>query len=59
MIAIPDCSVLPEQLAGLIPGVNPKSQYARRLAESGCRVIVPLLINRQDRIAHLTNREWL
>ncbi len=46
VVAIPDCEVLPEQLAGLLPGVPPASQYARRLAEAGCRVIVPLLVNR-------------
>jgi dienelactone hydrolase len=34
-------------------------EYARRLAESGCRVIVPTLINRQERMDKLTNREWL
>jgi len=59
VIAIPDCEVLPEQLVGLVPGVACESQYARRLAENGCRVLVPLLINRQDRLPRLTNREWL
>jgi len=59
IIAVPDCSLLPEQLAGLVPGVPPESQYARRLAENGCRVIVPLLINREERLSNLTNREWL
>ncbi len=59
VIAIPDCGVLPEQLAGLLPGVEPGSQYARLLAENGCRVIVPLLINREERLPKLTNREWL
>lgn len=59
VIAIPDCGVLPEQLVGLLPGVPPQSQYARRLAENGCQVIVPLLINREPRLENLTNREWL
>ena len=59
VVALADCEVLPEQLAGLLPGVSPQSQYARRLAENGCRVIVPLLINRQDHLPGLTNREWL
>ena len=59
VIAIPDCSLLPEQLVGLLPGVAPEAQYARRLAENGCRVIVPLLINREERMSKLTNREWL
>ena len=30
------------------PGLNPKSQFARLLAEQGCQVIVPTLIDRQD-----------
>jgi dienelactone hydrolase len=59
VIAVPDCGVLPEQLAGLVPGVAPPSQSARRLAQSGCRVIVPLLVNRQDHLPQLTHREWL
>lgn len=47
VVAIPDCEVTPEQLVGLQPGLAAESQYARRLAERGCRVIVPTLINRQ------------
>lgn len=47
VVAIPDADVLPEQLVGLLEGVAPESQYARRLAESGCRVVVPTLISRQ------------
>ena len=41
IVAIPDCNQTPEQLVGLAPGVPSESQYARRLAESGCRVMVP------------------
>ena len=59
VIAIPDCGVLPEQLVGLVPGVALESQYARRLAENGCRVLVPLLINREEKFPRLSNREWL
>ena len=59
IVAIPDCEVLPEQLVGLMAGVDPESQYARRLAESGCRVLVPMLINRKEKMSKLTNREWL
>jgi dienelactone hydrolase len=59
VVAIPDCGVLPEQLVGLVPGVAPESQYARRLAENGCRVLVPMLINREEKLPGLTNREWL
>src|SRR5262249_51873511 len=49
--------------AGLVPGVQPKSQFARRLAESGCRVLVPMLIDRKleprNGRARLTSREFL
>jgi dienelactone hydrolase len=47
-VAIPDADWTPEQLVGLAPGVPKESQYARRLAEDGYRVIVPALINRRD-----------
>ncbi len=46
VVAIPDADQTPEQLAGLTDGIAPESQYARRLAESGCRVIIPVLISR-------------
>jgi dienelactone hydrolase len=63
VVAIPDADQTPEQLVGLVPGVPAKSQFARRLAESGCRVIVPTLISRKmekrDGRANLTNREFL
>ena len=45
----PTATNTPEQLVGLAAGVPAESQYARRLAESGCRVIVPVLINREDK----------
>jgi dienelactone hydrolase len=47
-IAIPDADQTPEMLAGLMAGVAPEAQFARRLAESGCQVIVPMLIDRAD-----------
>jgi dienelactone hydrolase len=68
IVAIPDADQDPEQIAGLTAGVPAKSQFARRLAESGCRVIVPVLVNRQMKPraapgqsgrANLTNREYL
>jgi putative membrane-bound dehydrogenase-like protein len=66
-IAIPDADQTPEMLAGLVPGVDTNSQFARRLAESGCRVLVPFLIDRRDTYSgipgrSLTNqphREWI
>ncbi|MBI3416509.1 MAG: hypothetical protein HY043_14535 [Verrucomicrobia bacterium] len=48
VVAIPDCDWTPEQLVGLEPGVPESQQFARKLAENGCRVIVPFLIDRSD-----------
>ncbi|MBL8889625.1 MAG: ThuA domain-containing protein [Planctomycetaceae bacterium] len=59
VLAIPDCEVWPEQLIGLSEGVPPAAQYARRLADGGCQVLIPLLVNRQERLQGITNREWL
>ena len=63
VIAIPDADQTPEMIAGIAPGVAESAQYARRLAESGCRVLVPLLISREmkprNERAVLTNREYL
>ena len=46
LIAIPDASQTPEQLCGLQEGIPAESQFARRLAESGCRVLIPVIIDR-------------
>lgn len=68
IIAIPDADQTPEQICGLAEGIPPRSQFARRLAEQGCRVLVPTLISRemskraprgQPGRANLTNREYL
>ena len=59
VVALPDCNQLPEQIAGLAEGLPPGLQYARRLAESGCRVVVPLLIDRAEKMSKLSNREYL
>src|SRR5207302_8564777 len=48
VVAIPDADWTPEMLVGLAPGVPKESQFARRLAENGCRVLVPTLIDRKD-----------
>jgi len=67
IIAIPDADQTPEQICGLAEGVPPESQFARRLADNGCRVLVPTLISRemakrappgQAGRANLTNREF-
>src|SRR5438094_4869439 len=68
VIAIPDADQTPEMLAGLAPGLAPERQFARRLAENGCQVLVLGLIGRQDtwsgnaRLNRFTNqphREWI
>jgi len=59
VVALPDAGQTPEQVAGLAEGVAAASQYARRLAESGCRVVVPVVIDRRERMPKLTNREFL
>ncbi len=68
VIALPDADQTPEMVMGLAPGIAPESQFARRLAESGCEVIVPTLISREDtfsgnpKINRFTNqphREWI
>lgn len=63
VVAVPDADQTPEQIVGLVPGVPKESQFARRLAESGCRVIVPTLIDRKlekrNGRANLTSREFL
>jgi dienelactone hydrolase len=48
VVAVPDCDWTPEMVAGLVPGVPAEGQFARRLAENGCRVLVPALIDRKD-----------
>jgi len=62
VVAIPDADQTPEMIAGLCEGVPSESQFARRLAESGCRVLVPVLVDRtveKRGRAELTNREYL
>ena len=67
VVAIPDADWTPESLAGLTPGVDPGSQFARRLVENGCQVLVPVLIDRKDtwsgvprfRMTNQPHREWI
>ncbi|MBI3666443.1 MAG: hypothetical protein HY236_09520 [Acidobacteria bacterium] len=67
IVAIPDADWSPEMLAGLAPGVNRATQFARQLAENGCQVVVPVLIDRRDtwsgipgiRMTNQPHREFL
>jgi dienelactone hydrolase len=53
---------------GLTPGVPTEAQFARRLAENGCQVVIPVLINRDadwsgnpilNRFTNQPHREWI
>lgn len=63
-VAIPHADQHPEQLAGLIPG----DDFGLRLAQNGCRVLIPMLIDRDDKYSgnarmnrwtNYTHREWI
>jgi len=63
IIAIPDADQKPEQLVGLSPGIPVESQFARRLAENGFQVLIPVLISRTllfpRKLEQQTYREWI
>lgn len=73
VVAIPDADQTPEMVAGLEKGLRVRDeiqddQFARVLAENGCRVVVPVLINREDthsgsaklkRFTNQTHREFI
>ncbi len=68
VVALGDADWSPEMLVGLDSGVPAQAQYARRLAENGCLVLIPTLINRQDtwsgnnrigKVTNLTHREYI
>jgi dienelactone hydrolase len=67
IVAVPDADLTPEVLAGLAPGVAAVAQFARRLAEKGCQVVIPTLIDRRDtwsgipgiKMTNQPHREWI
>jgi hypothetical protein len=63
IIAIPDADQQPEQLVGLLPGLAVESRYARRLAENGFQVLIPVIISRTflnpGKQQQQTYREWI
>lgn len=65
IIAVPDADQTPEQLAGLAEGIPPASQFARRLAENGYQVLIPVIISRDllipgsFKLLQQTHREWI
>jgi hypothetical protein len=67
VVALPDADQTPEQLTGLAAGVVPEAQFARRLAENGFEVVVPVMIDRttrwsgrpEIRMTDQSHREWI
>ena len=60
VVALPDADQPPEAWAGLARGWSADGQIARRLAEAGCQVVVPVLIDRDGRWAGgRPHREYL
>jgi dienelactone hydrolase len=68
VIVLPDADQTPEMLMGFAPGVAVEEQFARRLAENGCRLLIPVLVNREDtfsgnsklkRFTNQPHREWV
>ena len=51
LVALPDADSTPERIAGLLGPDPDQSYFARRLAEAGCRVLIPTLINRDCRFS--------
>jgi cephalosporin-C deacetylase-like acetyl esterase len=47
VVAVPHCEQTPEEVAGLVKG----DPFGLKLAANGCRVLIPLLINRQDELS--------
>ena len=67
LVVLPDPDQSPEQVLGLAPGLPAGRQFARQLAQSGCELLLPVLIRRhpietadaQLRKTEQTWREWL
>ena len=63
VVAIPDADQTPEQITGLANGIAYESQFARRLAEHGYQVIVPVITSRKlifkGTAEQQTHREWI
>jgi dienelactone hydrolase len=66
VVVVPDADQMPEAFAGLSAGLPPENQLARRLAERGCRVLVPVFVSRESawsgipgKPTNLPHREWI
>ncbi|HEX4947204.1 MAG TPA: dienelactone hydrolase family protein [Blastocatellia bacterium] len=62
VIALGDADHTPEMMIGLVPGIPAEAQFARKLAEQGCTVLIPVLMDRADtwsgnaRLSRMTNQ---
>jgi dienelactone hydrolase len=68
VVVLPDADQTPEMLLGLMPGIPAESQFARRLAEAGCQLVIPVLLSRSDefsgsevlnKFTNQPHREWI
>lgn len=67
VVLVPDADQTPEQWLGLAPGLPPASQTARRLAENGVELLLPVTVSRaklttddpQLQKSDQTQREWI
>jgi dienelactone hydrolase len=67
VIFVPDADQTPEHYLGLAPGLPPAAQTARRLAENGIELLLPVTVSRtklttentQLRRSDQTQREWI
>lgn len=59
VIALPDADQSPEAISGLADEDAGTTPYALLLAQSGCRVLVPTLIHRDEIAFRMTQREFL
>ena len=67
VILVPDADQTPEHSLGLAPGLAPAAQAARRLAENGCELLLPVTLSRAKlttddaplRKSDQTHREWI
>jgi len=68
VVALPEADWSPEMLVGLAPGLPSEAQFARRLAENGCLVLIPTLINgactwsgneQLGKLTNLSHREYI
>jgi dienelactone hydrolase len=67
VVALPDADWTPEMLIGITDGVPSAAQFARRLAENGIQIVVPVLMNRDSTFSgipgigmtNMPHREWI